>query len=48
MAVFDRIYVYGNWKGPDPEKIGTLYIDSGRGKIRKLFKNGKYFFEKKI
>ncbi|MCI8556651.1 MAG: type II toxin-antitoxin system HipA family toxin [Lachnospiraceae bacterium] len=32
MANVDRVYVYENWRGPNPEKIGTLYIDGGKGK----------------
>lgn len=32
MATIDKVYVYENWRGPNPEKIGTLYIDSGKGK----------------
>lgn len=32
MAAIDKVYVYENWRGPNPEKIGTLYIDRGKGK----------------
>lgn len=32
MADFEKIYVYENWRGLIPNKIGTLYMDGGRGK----------------
>lgn len=32
MTAIDKVYVYENWRGPNPEKIGTLYIDRGKGK----------------
>lgn len=32
MSDFEKIYVYENWRGLIPNKIGTLYVDGGRGK----------------
>lgn len=32
MASVDKIFVYENWRGVQPEKIGILYIDGGKGK----------------
>lgn len=32
MANVERVYVYENWKGHTPSKIGTLYVDGGKGK----------------
>lgn len=32
MAEIEKIYAYENWKNPNPSKIGTLYVDSGKGK----------------
>lgn len=32
MANVDKIFVYENWRGVLPERIGILYIDSGKGK----------------
>ena len=32
MANIDKVYVYENWSGRTPNKIGTLYIDGGKGK----------------
>ncbi len=32
MADMKKVYVYENWSGPDPEKIGVLYMDGGKGR----------------
>ena len=32
MTEADKIYVYENWSGDIPVKIGTLYVDGNRGK----------------
>ncbi len=32
MASVDKIFVYENWRGVQPEKVGILYIDGGKGK----------------
>ncbi|MDD4096108.1 MAG: type II toxin-antitoxin system HipA family toxin [Oscillospiraceae bacterium] len=32
MANMDKVHVYENWSGLDPNKIGSLYIDGGKGK----------------
>ena len=32
MAEADKIYVYENWSGDIPVKMGTLYVDGNRGK----------------
>lgn len=32
MADIEKVYVYENWKDSSPSKIGTLYIDGGKGK----------------
>ena len=32
MTDRNNVYVYENWTGPNPEKIGTLYMDGGKGK----------------
>ena len=32
MANIDKVFVYENWSGLTPNKIGTLYIDGGKGK----------------
>lgn len=32
MADVKRIYVYENWKSDTPEKIGTLYVEGGKGR----------------
>lgn len=32
MADVDKIFVYEDWKGNYPEKIGTIYIDGGKGR----------------
>ncbi len=32
MADIDKVYVYENWKEIAPGKIGTLFIDAGKGK----------------
>lgn len=37
MANVDKIFVYENWRGVLPERIGILYIDSGKGKEIILF-----------
>ena len=30
------IYVYENWSGETPVKLGKLYMDQGRGSIEKM------------
>ncbi len=32
MSNMKKVYVYENWSGPDPEKIGVLYMDGGKGR----------------
>lgn len=32
MSDRKKIYVYENWTGDVPEKIGTLYAEGGKGK----------------
>lgn len=32
MSNIDKVCVYENWKGVTPNKIGTLFIDGGKGK----------------
>jgi len=32
MTSLDNVFVYENWSGPVPNKIGELYIDAGKGK----------------
>ena len=32
MAEADKIYVYENWSGDVPVKMGALYVDGNRGK----------------
>lgn len=32
MADTEKVYVYENWKRPDPGKLGTLHIDGGKGR----------------
>jgi hypothetical protein len=27
-----KVYVYENWKSPDPGKMGTLHMDGGKGR----------------
>lgn len=32
MANVDKVVVYENWTGEVPNKIGTLFVDEGKGK----------------
>lgn len=32
MADVDKVYVYENWKRSNPSKIGTIYVDGGKGR----------------
>ena len=32
MADVNKVYVYENWTGTTPKKIGILYIDGGKGR----------------
>lgn len=32
MANINEVFVYENWTGDVPNKIGTLFVDEGKGK----------------
>ena len=32
MADMGKVFVYENWKSPNPGKMGTLHMDGGKGR----------------